>query len=57
MNVNALLDFTGLPRFDAITSADVQPAISELLAQAHAVVEQLTNEHVAATWKIGRAHV
>jgi len=50
MNANALLDFTGLPRFNAITSADVQPAISELLAQARALVEQLTTGNVAATW-------
>ncbi|MBL8413440.1 MAG: M3 family metallopeptidase [Propionivibrio sp.] len=50
MNANALLDFTGLPRFDAITSADVQPAINELLAEARALVEQLTTGNVAATW-------
>ena len=50
MNTNALLDFTGLPRFDAITPANVQPAISELLAQTRTVVEQLTAENIAATW-------
>ncbi len=50
MNANALLDFTGLPHFDVITPTIVQSAVSELLAQARAVVEQLTTEHVAATW-------
>ena len=50
MTPNALLDFSGLPRFDAITPTDVQPAISELLAQSRALVERLTDEAVPATW-------
>jgi oligopeptidase A len=37
---NPLLDFSGLPRFDAITPAHVTPAIDTLLAQARAAVEQ-----------------
>ena len=48
---NALLDFSGLPRFDAITPADVQPAIGELLAAARTLVEQLTQDTVTATWQ------
>jgi oligopeptidase A len=50
MKTNALLDFSGLPRFDAIVPADVQPAISELLAQNRALVEQLTADSVPASW-------
>ena len=50
MMPNALLDFTGLPRFDAITPTDVQPAISQLLAQSRALVERLTDPAVPATW-------
>ena len=33
MKTNALLDFSGLPRFDTITPDDVQPAISQLLTE------------------------
>ena len=50
MTPNALLDFTGLPRFDAITPLDVQPAISQLLAQSRALVERLTDDPIPATW-------
>jgi oligopeptidase A len=50
MTPNALLDFSGLPRFDIITPTDVQPAISELLAQSRALVERLTDEAVPAIW-------
>jgi len=50
MTTNALLDFSGLPRFDAITPADVQPAISLLLEKNRALVEHLTAETVSATW-------
>ena len=39
--MNPLLDFAGLPRFDAIQPSDVQPAISQLLAEARAEVERL----------------
>jgi len=38
MQDNPLLDFTGLPRFDAITPEHVGPAIDALLAQAEAAV-------------------
>jgi oligopeptidase A len=49
-STNALLDFSGLPRFDAITPSDVQPAIDLLLANNRALVERLTSDEVAATW-------
>ena len=47
---NPLLDFSGLPRFDAVTPADVQPAIGELLDQARTVIGQLTTDEVKASW-------
>jgi len=50
MTDNALLDFSGLPRFDAISPTDVQPAISQLLAENRALVERLTSESSAPTW-------
>lgn len=39
MNTNPLLDFSGLPRFDAIRPEHVTPAIDTLLAQAEAAVK------------------
>ena len=48
--INPLLDFSGLPRFDAIQPADVQPAISELLTQCRSAVDTLTADHIPATW-------
>ena len=50
MTTNALLDFSGLPRFDTITPADVQPAIDQLLAQNRALIERLTAGTFAASW-------
>ena len=37
---NPLLDFSGLPRFDAITPEHVAPAIDQLLAEAETAVKQ-----------------
>ncbi|MBD9369610.1 M3 family metallopeptidase [Xanthomonas sp. XNM01] len=37
---NPLLDFSGLPRFDAITPEHIGPAIDQLLAEAEAAVAQ-----------------
>ena len=48
--MNPLLDFAGLPRFDAIQPSDVQPAISQLLTEARTEVERLLKPHVPATW-------
>jgi len=46
---NPLLDFSGLPRFDAITPEHVAPAIDQLLAEAEAAVKHA--EQVApVTW-------
>ncbi|MBP6797703.1 MAG: M3 family metallopeptidase [Luteimonas sp.] len=47
---NPLLDFSGLPRFDAIRAEHVAPAIDRLLAEAEAAVR--TAETVSpATWE------
>jgi oligopeptidase A len=46
---NPLLDFSGLPRFDAISPEHVAPAIDQLLAEAEAAVKHA--EQVApVTW-------
>lgn len=48
--MNSLLDFAGLPRFDVIQPTDVQPAISQLLAESRAEVERLLTNDVPTTW-------
>ncbi len=50
MNRNPQLDFSGLPRFDAIQPADVAPAIGELLLDTRELVARLTDAGVPATW-------
>ncbi|SFU35588.1 M3 family metallopeptidase [Pseudoduganella namucuonensis] len=47
---NPLLDFSGLPRFDAIQPEHVTPAIDQLLAQSQAVVDQLQAATGEVTW-------
>ena len=47
---NPLLDFSGLPRFDAIKPEHVPPAIDELLAKSRAMVEQLEAPSEQVTW-------
>src|SRR5450830_1605730 len=47
---NPLLDFSGLPRFDAITAEHVTPAIDALLAQARATVAKLTSPETPVSW-------
>jgi oligopeptidase A len=47
---NPLLDFSGLPRFDAIAVEHVTPAIDELLARARATVEAVATDTRPATW-------
>ena len=48
--MNPLLDFSGLPRFDAVTPDHVVPAIGELLAENRALVDNLTRAETPATW-------
>jgi oligopeptidase A len=47
---NPLLDFTGLPRFAAIRTEHIAPAVDLLLAQNRARIEDLTRPGTAATW-------
>jgi oligopeptidase A len=49
-DTNPLLDFSGLPRFDAITPEHVLPAIDRLLAESRALVERLAGDPQPATW-------
>jgi oligopeptidase A len=48
---NPLLDFSGLPRFDAIKPEHVTPAIDELLAKNREVVKQLEAPADTVTWE------
>ena len=50
MTPNPLLDFSGLPRFDAIRAAHVVPAVDLLVAQARAVVDAVATDPRPATW-------
>ena len=47
---NPLVDFSGLPRFESITPADVTPAIAQLLEQCRRVVKQTEHDTDASTW-------
>ncbi|MFH1045137.1 MAG: M3 family metallopeptidase [Pseudomonadota bacterium] len=48
--LNPLLDFTGLPRFAAIKTEHIAPAVDLLLMQNRARIENLTRPGKAATW-------
>ena len=47
---NPLLDFSGLPRFDAFRPEHVTPAIEQLIEEAAAVVAQLEAPSDKVTW-------
>jgi oligopeptidase A len=47
---NPLLDFTGVPRFDAIAPEHVTPAVTELLAENRKLLEALAADPVPAAW-------
>ena len=49
--MNPLLDFSGLPRFSAITPAHVIPAIEQLIADARATVETIATSTAPPTWE------
>jgi len=51
MTTNPLLDFSGLPRFDAIRAAHVAPAVDTLIADARATVERVATDAGPATWE------
>jgi oligopeptidase A len=48
---NPLLEFPGLPRFDAIQPAHVTPAVDALLAAARAAIESVATDPSPATWQ------
>jgi oligopeptidase A len=50
-SANPLLDFSGLPRFDAIKPEHVTPAIDELIERASAVVARLEAPFEHVTWE------
>ncbi len=50
-SANPLLDFSGLPRFDAIRPEQVQPAITQLLQQAQAALDETTQPDFPADWQ------
>src|SRR5213595_1370164 len=50
MTDNPLLDFAGLPRFDAIKPEHVTPAIEQLIAHAGAVVSALEAPSQQVSW-------
>ena len=47
---NPLLEFPGLPRFDAVEPIHVTPAIDELLTNARATIEAVATDSHPATW-------
>jgi len=51
MNSNPLLDFSGLPRFDAIRPEHAGAAVDQLLAENTAIVAGLTAAATPATWE------
>ncbi len=46
----ALIDFSDLPKFDAIHVADIEPSISYLLTQAQKALEDVTSPTFPANW-------
>ncbi|MCX7150022.1 MAG: M3 family metallopeptidase [Rhodocyclales bacterium] len=49
--MNPLLDFSGLPRFDAVQPEHVTPAIRQLLDENRALIDRLIAPETAATWE------
>lgn len=49
--MNPLLDFSGLPRFDAITTEHVAPAIRQLLDEYRELLVRLEQPGTPATWE------
>ena len=48
--MNPLLDFSALPRFDAVTPAHVAPAVRQLIEENQALIARLTGPQTPATW-------
>ena len=51
IEMNPLLDFSGLPRFNELAPSHVSFAIDQLLAEARLVVATITDDAVAAKWE------
>ena len=49
--MNPLLDFSGLPRFDAFKPDYVAPAVDQLLAENRALLARLAADPAAPTWE------
>ncbi|HUL64663.1 MAG TPA: M3 family metallopeptidase [Burkholderiaceae bacterium] len=49
-DTNPLLDFSGLPRFDAIRPVHVTPAVDALLAECRSAIARVTDPATAANW-------
>jgi oligopeptidase A len=50
MNANPLLDFSALPRFDAIAPSHVSPAVDALLDAARRAIETVATDARPPTW-------
>src|SRR5205807_9176417 len=48
---NPLLEFPGLPRFDAVEPTHVTPAVDELLANARATIEAVASDTGPPAWE------
>ncbi len=48
---NPLLDFSGLPRFAAVTPAHVRPTIDHLINECRATIDSLGTSPAAPTWE------
>jgi oligopeptidase A len=48
--MNPLLDFSGLPRFDAVRPEHVTPAVDALLAENRQIVAEMEKDSIAPTW-------
>ncbi len=48
--MNPLLDFSGLPRFDAVTPEHVAPAIRQLIDENRGLIDRLVAAQTPATW-------
>src|SRR5262245_281455 len=51
MTANPLLDFSGLPRYAAVRTEHVAPAVDQLLQENRALIERLTLTETPATWQ------
>jgi oligopeptidase A len=47
---NPLLDFSGLPRYAAVKTDHITPAVDQLLAENRALIARLTGDAARATW-------